>query len=113
MNTSVSPGSIEHPKSAGISSCLFVLVLLLLVGGAIARLRQSLASYPGTFFVDIQLGNICVKRGSRARASRAYSDALQYAPNDSQLRGLIAAQITRVSTEPLNQIPDLRDPFME
>jgi len=76
-------------------------------------LRQSLASDPTAFFVDIQLGNVCVKRGSRACASRAYSDALQYAPNDSQLRGLIGAQIKRVSSEPLNQIQDLRDPFME
>jgi hypothetical protein len=76
-------------------------------------LRQSLASDPSAFFVDIQLGNVCVKRGSRACASRAYSDALQYAPNDSQLRGLIGAQIKRVSSDPFNQIQDLRDPFME
>jgi hypothetical protein len=76
-------------------------------------LRQSLASDPTAFFVNIQLGNVCVKRSSRECASRAYSDALQYAPNDSQLRGLIEAQIKRVSSEPLNQIQDLRDPFME
>ncbi len=76
-------------------------------------LRQSLASDPTAFFVDIQLGNVCIKRGARERASRAYSDALQYAPNDSQLRGLIEAQIKRVSSEPLNEIQDLRDPFME
>jgi tetratricopeptide (TPR) repeat protein len=76
-------------------------------------LRQSLAADPSAFFVDIQLGNICVRRGSRDCASRAYSDALQHAPNDPQLRGLIEAQIKRVSSEPLNQIPDLRDPFME
>ena len=76
-------------------------------------LRQSLASDPTAFFVDIQLGNVCVKRGSQVCALRAYSDALQYAPNDPQLRGLIGAQIKRVSSEPLKQIPDLRDPFME
>jgi tetratricopeptide (TPR) repeat protein len=76
-------------------------------------LRQSLASDPTAFFVDIQLGNVCIKRGERECASRAYSDALQYAPNDTQLRGLIEAQIKRVSSEPLNQIQDLRDPFME
>jgi tetratricopeptide (TPR) repeat protein len=76
-------------------------------------LRQSLASDPTAFFVDIQLGNVCIKRGARECASRAYSDALQYAPNDSQIRGLIEAQIKRVSSEPLNQIQDLRDPFME
>jgi len=76
-------------------------------------LRQSLASDPTAFFVDIQLGNVCIKRGARESASRAYSDALQYAPNDSQLRGLIEAQIKRVSSEPLNEIQDLRDPFME
>ena len=76
-------------------------------------LRQSLAADPTAFFVNIQLGNVCIKRGARECASRAYSDALQYAPNDSQLRGLIEAQIRRVSSESLNQIQDLRDPFME
>jgi hypothetical protein len=76
-------------------------------------LKQSLASDPTAFFVDIQLGNVCVKRGSRECALHAYSDGLQYAPNDSQLRGLIEAQIKRVSSEPLNEIQDLRDPFME
>ncbi|MGA8270138.1 MAG: hypothetical protein WB919_01185, partial [Candidatus Sulfotelmatobacter sp.] len=76
-------------------------------------LRQSLASDPTAFFVDIQLGNVCVKRGSRECALHAYSDGLQYAPNDSQLRGLIEVQIKRVSSEPLSQVPDLRDPFME
>jgi|HubBroStandDraft_1064217.scaffolds.fasta_scaffold209947_1 tetratricopeptide (TPR) repeat protein len=76
-------------------------------------LRQSLGSDPTAFFVDIQLGNVCTKRGAQKCASRAYSDALQYAPNDSQLRGLIEAQIKRVSSEPLNGIQDLRDPFME
>ena len=76
-------------------------------------LRQSLSSDPTAFFVDIQLGNVCVKRDSRECALHAYSDALQYAPNDSQLRGLIEVQIKRVSSEPLSQVPDLRDPFME
>jgi hypothetical protein len=76
-------------------------------------LRQSLASDPNAFFVDIELGNVCMKRGSRDCALQAYSDALQHAPDDSQLRGLIEAQIKRVSAEPLKRIPDLRDPFME
>jgi hypothetical protein len=76
-------------------------------------LRQSLASDPNAFFVDIELGNVCMKRGSRYCALQAYSDALQHAPDDSQLRGLIEAQIKRVSAEPLKRIPDLRDPFME
>jgi Dolichyl-phosphate-mannose-protein mannosyltransferase len=76
-------------------------------------LRQSLSSDPTAFFVDIQLGNVCVKRGSRECALHAYSDALEYAPNDSQLRGSIEVQIKRVSSEPLSQVPDLRDPFME
>jgi hypothetical protein len=76
-------------------------------------LRQSLSLDPTAFFVDIQLGNVCVKRGSRECALHAYSDGLQCAPNDSQLRGLIEAQIKRVSSQPLSQVPDLRDPFME
>jgi hypothetical protein len=37
LSTSVGPATVEHPKSPGVSSRLFVLVLLLLVSGAIVR----------------------------------------------------------------------------
>lgn len=76
-------------------------------------LRQSLRLDPKEFFADIQLGNVCLKRGSREDALHAYSDALQYAPHDHEIMRSIEEQIKRVTSEPLSQIPDLRDPFME
>jgi tetratricopeptide (TPR) repeat protein len=76
-------------------------------------LRQSVAFDPSAFFAHIELGNVCLRRGSREGAVRAYSDALQHAPNDPGLRRLIEAQIQRVSSESLDQIRDLRNPFLE
>ena len=75
--------------------------------------RQSVLLDPTEFFADISLGNVCVKRGSREDALRAYSDALQHAPNDPELVRSIKEQIRRVSSEPLGRVPELRDPFME
>ncbi|HEY6945470.1 MAG TPA: hypothetical protein VI431_10055 [Candidatus Acidoferrum sp.] len=75
--------------------------------------RQSVLLDPTEFFADISLGNVCVKRGSREDALRAYSDALQHAPNDPELVRSIKEQIRRVSSESLGQVPELRDPFME
>lgn len=76
-------------------------------------LRQSVRMDPSEFFADIELGNLCLKRGSREDALQAYSDALQHTPSDSELRRSIEEQIKRVSSEPLGQVPELRDPFME
>ena len=76
-------------------------------------LRQSVRLDPLGFFVDIELGNLYLKRGSRENALQAYSDALQHAPNDPELRRSIEEQIKRVSAAPLGQVPELRNPFME
>lgn len=76
-------------------------------------LRKSVGLDPKEFFGDIQLGNVCLKRGSRENALQAYSDALQHAPKDPELVRLIEEQIRKVSSEPLGQVPELRDPFME
>ena len=76
-------------------------------------LRQSIRLDPKEFFADIQLGNVCLKRGSRENALRAYSDALQHAPDDPGIVRSIEEQIRRVSSEPVGQVPELRDPFME
>src|SRR5215469_8792090 len=76
-------------------------------------LRQSVRLDPKEFFADIQLGNVCLKRDSRENALRAYSDALQHAPNDPGLVRSIEEQIRRVSSQPVGQVPELRDPFME
>jgi len=76
-------------------------------------LRQSVRLDPKEFFADIQLGNVCLKRDSRENALRAYSDALQHASNDPGLVRSIEKQIRLVSSEPVAQVPELRDPFME
>jgi dolichyl-phosphate-mannose-protein mannosyltransferase len=76
-------------------------------------LRQSVALDPSPFFVHIELGNVCLKRGSRDCALKAYSDALQRVRDNSELQRETEEQIKRVSSEPLGQVPELRDPFLE
>ncbi len=76
-------------------------------------LKQSAALDPDAFFANIELGNVCLRRGSREDALRAYTAALQHGPNDSALRQAIQEQIKRVSIEALDQIPELRDPNLE
>jgi tetratricopeptide (TPR) repeat protein len=76
-------------------------------------LRQSLALDPSAFFAHIELGNLLLRRGAREDASHAYSEALQHAPNDAVLRHSIEDQIKRVSFEPLERVPELRNPFLE
>ena len=76
-------------------------------------LRQSVNLDPSAFFAFIELGNVCMKRGARENAVQAYSGALQHSPNDPELRRSMEEQIRRVSSEPLNQVPELRNPFLE
>ncbi|MBV8454542.1 MAG: hypothetical protein JOZ29_20055 [Deltaproteobacteria bacterium] len=76
-------------------------------------LHQSVNLDPSAFFAFIELGNVCVKRGAREDALRAYSDALQHTPEDSGLRPSIEEQIRKTSSLPLTQVPELRDPFLE
>jgi tetratricopeptide (TPR) repeat protein len=76
-------------------------------------LKQSIALDPSAFFAHIELGNLLLKRGAREDASRAYSEALQHSPNDAVLRHSIEEQVKRVLTEPLDGIPELRNPFLE
>jgi hypothetical protein len=77
-------------------------------------LRQSAAFDPNAFFVNIELGNVCLRLGSRDDALRAYSAALEHAPNDFDVRLSIQNQIQRVSIEKnLDRIPPLRNPGVE
>ena len=75
-------------------------------------LRQSAALDPNAFYVNIHLGSVCLRRGSREDALAAYRAALEHAP-EGRFRRQIEEQIRRVSVEPLNQIPELRDPIFE
>ena len=61
-------------------------------------LRQSVRLDPNEFFANIVLGSVCLKRDSRENALRAYSDALQHAPNDPELVRSIQEQIRRASS---------------
>ena len=76
-------------------------------------LRQSAEMDPRAFFVNIELGNVCLKRGSREDALCAYNAALEHAPYDRDLRQSIQKQIQRVLAEPLNRVPPLRNPNAE
>jgi hypothetical protein len=75
--------------------------------------RKSLRIDPSAFFVNIELGNLLLKRGAREEALRAYSDALKYAPDDPFSRQPIKEQIARFAHQPLGEIPPLRNPFLE
>jgi hypothetical protein len=75
--------------------------------------QQSAEMDPTAFFVHIELGNLLLKRGAREEASRAYSEALKYAPPDALIRKPIAEQIERIAHQPLGEIPPLRNPFLE
>jgi len=76
-------------------------------------LRQSVALDPSAFFVFVDLGNVSLKKGAREGALRAYSEALRRSPPDAELRRQIQEQIRRVTSEPLDRIGELRDPFLE
>jgi tetratricopeptide (TPR) repeat protein len=80
---------------------------------AAQMLKQAIALDPTPFFVHLQLGNVYLRRGLREDALRAYSDASRYASYDLEQKHLIDERIKRVSSEPLSQIPDLRNPTME
>jgi len=76
-------------------------------------LEESVALDPSAFFAHIELANVYLTQGQHARALRAYSDALKYAPSDPQFRQPIQAQIQRVSSDTAGHIDPLRDPFLE
>jgi hypothetical protein len=81
--------------------------------GAERLLRESLRLDPSPFFAYIDLGNLLLRRGAREDALRAYSEALKRVPGNPEISRAIEEQISRVSAEPINQIPELRDPFLE
>jgi tetratricopeptide (TPR) repeat protein len=75
--------------------------------------RKSLEMDPTAFFVDIELGNVLLQRGARDEALRAYKEALKNAPEDPFFRQPLEKQIERFSAPVSEEIPSLRDPFLE
>lgn len=76
-------------------------------------LRESIRLDPSPFFIYIDLGNLLLKRGARNDALGTYSEALRRVPGNHEISRTIEEQIRRVSSEPLDRIPELRDPFLE
>lgn len=74
---------------------------------------QSAEMDPSAFFVHIELGNLLLRRRAQEDASREYSLALKYAPEDALIRRSIQDQLERVARQPAGEIPPLRDPMLE
>jgi tetratricopeptide (TPR) repeat protein len=76
-------------------------------------LKQSIGVDSSAFFVNVELGNVYLKNGSRQDALTAYKSAFERAPNDAALRDSIQEQIDQVSTKALEQVAPLRNPDLE
>jgi tetratricopeptide (TPR) repeat protein len=75
--------------------------------------QQSADLDPNAFFVHIELGNLLLKRGARAEALQAYTNALKYSPEDRLIRQPIEEQIARIARNPIGEIPPIRNPGLE
>lgn len=76
-------------------------------------LVESMESDPTAFFVALELGNRRAKHGLRDEAIRAYEVARTNAPPGNRIIELLTRQIERVSKEPPESVPPLRNPFFE
>ena len=76
-------------------------------------MRIAVALDPSAFFEQIELGNLCLRRGAKDEALKAYQAALENITTDNDSKQRLYEQIKRVSTEPLDKIPELHNPFTE
>jgi tetratricopeptide (TPR) repeat protein len=83
------------------------------IEGGIKMLEQSVALDPKAFFVALELGNQYLKIGNREEALKAYRISRENAPATDDIGELLAQQIKRLHTEPLEQIQPLRNPGIE
>ena len=67
-------------------------------------LNESVQADPSAFFVYIELGNLALRRGAREQAMRAYTNALNHAPDDRSARQPIEQQLRKVSSEDLRAV---------
>jgi hypothetical protein len=75
--------------------------------------RQAAQLDPTAYFVNIDLGNVCLLRGKREESLEAYRLALDNVRDDLVMQGYLKEQIRRVSVEDLRNIPPVRDPTQE
>ena len=83
------------------------------LAAGIEGIESSLALDDSCFFVALELGNQYLKAGNRDQAFRAYRLALEKAPKTDSIYDLIAEQVRRFETEPLENMTPLRNPGIE
>ena len=76
-------------------------------------LVESMESDPTAFFVAIELGNLRAKHGQRDGAIQAFEVARANAPPENRIIDLLTRQIDRISKEPPESVPPVRNPFFE
>jgi len=74
--------------------------------------RQSVQLDPAAYFIYIELGNLALARGDRDKALAEYENALHYSDAEILARP-IREQIQLLTSKPLNEVKELRDPFLE
>ena len=78
-----------------------------------AAFREAAKLDPTAYFVNVELGNVCLLRGKREDALQAYRSALQNVREDRVTQLALQKQIARVSVEDLKGLPLVRDPIQE
>lgn len=68
---------------------------------------------PAAYFVNVELGNVCLSRGNREQALEAYREALANVRGDQVTKHALEEQIERVSRGDLKNVPPVRDPLLE
>jgi tetratricopeptide (TPR) repeat protein len=68
---------------------------------------------PKAFYVSLELGNQYLKLGRRDDALRAYQKSLEFAPRSDGIYDLLAEQVRRIESEPIESIAPLRNPGVE
>ena len=118
-NVFVFKGTFERPKAALARSFWFRAMYTKLyvpepdIAGGMDLLEQSIKLDATAFCVSLELGNQYLKQGKREDALRAYRISYENAPRTDSIFELLAEQIKRVESEPLENIPGLRNPGIE
>jgi hypothetical protein len=118
-NIFVFQGTFERPNG-GISRMLYNRALYQKiyvpepnVEEGITLLEKSMALDPTGFCSSLELGNQYLKLGKREDALRAYRISHENAPRTDSISDLLAEQIRRVESEPLESVTPLRNPGIE
>jgi len=80
---------------------------------AIGKLSRAIELDPGAFCAALELGNQYLRLRDREGALRAYRTSFEHAPQSDSIYDLLADQIRRVESEPLENIAALRNPGIE